>query len=282
MKVILSKKGYDDSDGCYPSIILPEGDMIPFPIPVSYKEEWGPKSEDIKLEVHGKEKSLSEIFSELGHKNCNLKHHLDPDINRNIKNSIAAKSNVGVFGQSWTAGSWLKKEKVEPGDIFIFYGTFNFVKNVQGKFHYEKCWYPFHAIWGYLQVDRVLNIEEETKLPKEFSFIKKHPHWINRSATNSYRKNNTVFIGKNFGVLNFRWEDRLSKLGCKKTFWEIPKVFEEIIINHGFYPPKFFKSYEVNDKSVIVRVASRLQECVIKKGDILTDWIHSIGINLEI
>ena len=280
MKVILSKKGYDDSYGGYPSVILPEGIMISFPIPIYYEKEWGIESSNIKIELYGKEKSLADIFSELGHKKCNLKHHLDPDINRNIRNSIAARFNIGVFGQSWIAGSWLSK--VEPGDIFIFYGTFNFAENIKGKLRYKTCWYPFHAVWGYLQVDKVIEIGEETELSEEVSFVKEHPHWINRSALNSYRKNNRVFIGKNFGILGFHWKNRLTKLGCKKTFWELPKVFEKLIIDQKFYPRKFFELNEKNNESVVVRVAPRLQECVIEEGDVLIDWIASLGIKVDV
>ena len=204
-KIILSRKGYDDQYGGKPSVILPDGTMLSFPIPVSEKES-GIQSSEIKFG----NKPLSEIFTELGHANSSLNHHVDPDIYQ-----LAGNTLMGAFGQAGAATSHLDNLGVSEGDIFIFFGTFCLSNDLHGRLKYEKM-HPFHAIFGYLVVDRRVTINEIEK-DKELFWLKKHPHYVNREYGDYKKATNAIYIGKDFGYLRFSENLRLTKPGDRKS-----------------------------------------------------------------
>ena len=118
MKVILSRKGFDNQYGGQPSPILPDGTLLSFPIPE--------KNEKIKFsEIFYDGKSYLDIIKELN-KSTQIKDnyvcHLDPDIRfikeRNIKNWRP------LFGQASSALGHLDKQGVGIEDVFLFFWKF--------------------------------------------------------------------------------------------------------------------------------------------------------------
>ena len=155
MKVILSRKGFDSSWGGFPSIILPGGQMISFPIPEKGEREKDAKgkytnktetgiegigAENIKFVLDDKsELTLAEIFTQLHFKEDKIKiagekqsfkntiFHYDPAIQTIYDtngNEIKGHHGYAAFGQSKAAAGHLLNEKIQKGDIFLFFFTF--------------------------------------------------------------------------------------------------------------------------------------------------------------
>jgi hypothetical protein len=167
MKIILSRKGFDDKNGGHPSIIWPDDKrMLSFPIPVE-SSEVGVKAD--KMIFRGR--NLSKIFSELGFKEEEIEKefHLDPVIQ-----NLTQDFTIGSLGQSGAALRHLQNNDIGKDDIFLFFGTFSETFFTQNKELRYNPMHAFHAIWGYLVVDDV--IDNVSELPHLYFELKKHPH----------------------------------------------------------------------------------------------------------
>jgi hypothetical protein len=212
MKVILSRKGFDSSNGGIPSPILPDGTLLSLPIPHAYGELYSKLHyED---EIHGKV-SYKDIITPLFEQEKKYKFggkigHLDPDLDR------------GVFGQCGGALTHLLmpygeiKNGVDINDIFLFYGWFRKTKGKVGDedFGFDSDTYR-HVIYGYLQIKEIIqdktkdkdSISDEKGLKyrrEEFSW---HPHAYMSDT------NNCLFVSHG----NLIW-DKCGKISEKPSF----------------------------------------------------------------
>ena len=119
MKVILSRKGFDSSNGGIPSPILPDGTLLSLPIPakvdtVTFDQlcYGGVSYASILSQLRGKEDKRN-------HFNC----HLDPDIREDVYPENIANWQA-AFGQIKSAQGVLKNQGVGEGDLFLFFGWF--------------------------------------------------------------------------------------------------------------------------------------------------------------
>jgi len=117
MKAVFSRKGYDSEYGGYSSAILPSGDMLSFPIPAPGEVGIAPR----RLGFFSR--PLAELFRELGHKETDVNHHLDPDLGTFTVDGRRSRC-AGVFGQAPAASGHLDNQGVAVGDLFLFFGTF--------------------------------------------------------------------------------------------------------------------------------------------------------------
>lgn len=255
-KIILSRKGYDDQYGGKSSIILPDGTMLSFPIPVNPEKEDGEESSELKF----RGKSLTDYFKELGHKETNLVHHVDPDIY-----GLAGKKAMGAFGQAGAALTLLKE--IGEGDIFLFFGTFCLTRKVDDKLQYEPM-HPFHAIFGYLKVDKKVSINE-IDTHEAYSWLKSHPHYFNREG--EYAKNNAIFIGKDYGYFNFAPILQLTKPGYNKSYWQLPNEFKGVKMS--YHKPEDQKE---NGGYLEFTSVAKGQEFVFEKAARLENWLEKI------
>lgn len=271
-KIILSRKGYDDQYGGKPSVILPDGSMLSFPIPINNKVsqtfEDNPSDKETEVGILSeklsfKEKTLENYFSELNHPKTSLIHHVDPDIYH--FNGI---DNPGTFGQSGAALSHLNNQKVGKDDIFLFFGTFCKTFDKNEKLQYEMM-HSFHAIFGYLIIDRqvtMLQIESETEL----EWLKEHPHYINRNF-GDYKNQNAIYIGKDHGYFDFSDKLRLTKRGYKKSYWELPAEFKNTKMTYHENTDK-----RVTESSVQFMSTAKGQEFVFERTEIIEPWLQGI------
>ncbi len=182
MKIILSRKGFDSTYGGFPSPVFEDGKMISLPIPTTDKQETSITYDALSpLGVN-----LGSLFKELGKEpkiyNRMAKYvHLDPDLYEDTlqpNNKFKARLNGwrGLFGTDNAAAGILCNEEtgVKPGDIFLFFGWFNQITN-NGKRVFEKG-QGFHQIWGWLQIDRIIRLEEDPGLKSVPEWAKYHPH----------------------------------------------------------------------------------------------------------
>ncbi|WP_084276452.1 hypothetical protein [Nitratiruptor tergarcus] len=228
MKIIFSRKGFDSSHGGYASPIFPDGTLFSVPIPdkktsISYK--------DLKFTYEGE--PIQRILNDLTNKkirsgkkhDCDyfsdkFKCHFDPMIFENDQfNGIA-------FGQEGASASHLINQKVQEGDIFLFYGWFKEVEKIDNKWQYKKDAKDLHVIWGYMEVGKVLHINNDNtnKILQIYPFLAKHPH------IEITRKNpNIIFISKNFKRLKYNNYTLLSDIENYKgrSYWKLPSFFNQ-------------------------------------------------------
>ena len=122
MRIILSRKGFDSSSGGRPSPILADGRMVSLPIP----DEQSPIR---YMDIRWKEYNLGDLVSDLtnGRVPASSSAHLDPDINCESLSRHAEWRPI--FGQIGAAQGHLRKNNVQPGDIFLFFGLYQKVIN---------------------------------------------------------------------------------------------------------------------------------------------------------
>lgn len=221
MKVILSRKGFDSKYGGKPSIIY-NNKFISIPIPgnnglgITYK--------DLIFDNNYK---FDKVLSDLKVKNFNGGLHLDHDLRHSILPSRSKKWKP-AFGQEGAPQGLLKNCKVDKDDIFLFFGWFKEVeKDINDVFFYKKGASDIHAIFGYLQVDRIIDIDNEG-IPVGLT---KHPHVV---MHDSY-SNNYLYVGREhlsfdntkpgFGTFEFDNSLVLTEKGQTRSVWELPPAF---------------------------------------------------------
>ena len=182
MKIILSRKGFDSRNGKCPSPIMPDGTLLSMPIP-----EPGGMGFD---ELAYKGTSYSDILRSLNPKEQYDKAHVDPDIREDIRINKVPDWKP-AFGQTDAAQGVLANAGVEPGDIFLFFGWFRWVKKSGGGYRYatrgKRDFYhgsDLNVIYGYMQVGEIITSQRQIN---EYYW---HPHAF-RTYHNS---NNTVYI----------------------------------------------------------------------------------------
>ncbi len=268
MKVVLSRKGFDSGYGGYPSIILPTGEMITFPIPSDKEDDY--TYFDLK-DKHGK--SVYNIMKQLnkniklGHTQVltkNMKCHLDPDL---CAYSVERKEGWrGAFGQINAAQKVLENNNVKEGDLFLFFGWFNDVIETENGYKFKKG-DGKHTIFGYLQIDKII-YPNKNEVPE---WLKNHPHAKSLRRLNN--ESNCIYIAretctfdeniKGYGMFVYNEELDLTKKGLTRTCWELPDIFKDVSItyhNKDSWKEGYFKS------------ACRGQEFVIEENEQIEKW----------
>lgn len=149
MKIILSRKGFDTSAGGVPSPLLPDGTLRSLPIPdrrstIRYR--------DIVAGV-GDDGDIGKLVSDLTGRRIRPGNgaHLDPDLERDAL--PRAPGWRPLFGQSGSAQGHLRNQAVTRGDIFLFFGLFQQVEQVAGRYRFIRGAPRQHRLFGWLQVD---------------------------------------------------------------------------------------------------------------------------------
>ena len=210
MRIIFSRKGFDSSSGGTPSPILPDGRMVSLPIP--------DKQSPIHYEdIRWQEYNLGKLVSDLTDGRIPATHfaHLDPDIS---KDSLARQAGwKPSLGQTGSAQGHLRNNDVQAGDIFLFFGLFRNAIQSAGEFHWERHSPRRHVLWGWLQIETVLKIDESS--PSAYKWARYHPHF-HRSAD----RNNTLYIAREHLTLP---EDMGARLPGAGVF---PTISEELVL----------------------------------------------------
>lgn len=290
MKIILSRKGFDAENGGYSSPIMPDGTLISLPIPgkkdddgkekekicysdlelddgVTYYDLMKQLKANIKLqtEKHGKFKWV-QLTKE-------TRCHCDPDIYSRILPRMSGWR--GALGQGNKAQKHLEKQKVQKGDVFLFYGRFKKVVEDQGKFTFDKSSHSKHVIFGYLQISEIVLCTESEKgrLLKKYPWLEKHPHITHTGKDSS----NTIYVApeclswklelKGYGT--FRLDKNLILTGSRFSnlcMWDLPPVFRKVKI-----------SYNPNSwKDGYFQAAKRGQEFVVEENGEIENWTKAL------
>src|SRR5690348_9179020 len=168
MKIILSRKGFDSSNGRVASPILPSGRLCSLPIPVADGEN-APRYRDILFDGLSLGKLLHDLTG-----NCKWLDrpvHLDPDINNE---SVPRKPDWrGAFGQANAAEGHLQNQGVGKGDLFLFYGWFRQVECSGGTYRYVPGAPDLHVIFGWLQIEERIPVDQPSGIPE---WASEHAH----------------------------------------------------------------------------------------------------------
>ena len=118
--------------------------------------------------------------------------HLDPDLH---PHSIEREPGWRpIFGQRGAAQGHLRNNRVGAGDLFLFYGLFREAGKIGSAYCWKKSALPRHVIWGWLQVEEVLEVTSD--LERNYGWMSYHPHF-----RLSREKNNVLYLASRFLML---------------------------------------------------------------------------------
>lgn len=250
MKIILSRKGFDSSNGKQPNPILPDGTLLSLPIP-------DPDGNNTFSSLSWDGMSFYDIIHSLRPRtqlNENDMCHLDPDLRKDVRDRLPGWKPA--FGQSGSALTHLRNYGVSKGDLFLFFGWFKETEMNQGKLIYKKGAKDLHVMYGYMQIGEI--IDQKADAP---DWLHDHPHIGDKKNRNEEK--NAIFLPVNelsfmpnvngCGLLNFRKDRVLTKEGMSRGRWDLPEFFKEVQISHHPDPwrDNYFQSAAIGQEFVL-------------------------------
>ena len=270
-KVILSRKGFDGTTGGKPSPII-DGKFVSLPIP---RADSGVFYKNL---IFSNTESYLKVMKDLGIKFYS-EAHLDPDLQKSIIEE-RPENWRGLFGQSGNSQGTLHNRNVGNGDIFLFFGWFKEAKKINSVWKYCKNAPDIHAIFGYLEVDKVFDIRAGEPVPE---WTKYQPHIKGRKEYGKQR--NSVYMATpTFSTISnksgwgcFKYDDQLvlTKSGEKsKSIWELSPCFqnEQDNFTHSI------KTWNVTDNGWIEMQTSGRgdQEMFISSSPEVVAWAENL------
>ena len=150
MKLILSRKGFDTANGGCPSPIFPDGTMFSLPIP-DESGDGGNSYPTYDTLPHPKPnraegKHLGGLLQSLTTKTSRTQAaHMSPDLN-------PPQGWPRLFDQAGAAKGHLNNQGVREGELFLFFGLFQRVEDIGGRWNFIAGKPRRHVLWGWLQV----------------------------------------------------------------------------------------------------------------------------------
>lgn len=182
MKIILSRKGFDSSSGGCPNPIMPDGQLLPLPIP--------DKRSPIRYNaINCNGINLGEIVNDITR--CKISGdagaHLDPDIDKH--QFPRTPGWQPLLGQHGSAQGHLAKQGVNEGDLFLFFGLFQPVIKTGEGWRFDRTQSPRHHFWGWLQIGDIRHVSDVTD--SDLPWAQYHPHFHLPAE-----KNNSLYIAQ--------------------------------------------------------------------------------------
>ena len=240
--------------------------MISFPIPSNDRYSYN--------DLQYKGISYSKILSDLHYKGGQF-CHVDPDLEQGRMRKKVEKWQP-AFGQINSSATYLMNIDVKAGDLFLFFGNFHHVSYNNGSFKYIKKSGDFYkdndlqVIWGYLQVERVI---DNTIEQKSFWW---HPHSSENRVEN---KSNVIFTASKdlsfdssrpgAGLLSYDKKRVLTLENCNKATWKKNEIYDT---DHILSKRK----NSAKDPLSGIYYAGVWQELGLKESDACSFWAKSI------
>ena len=284
MKIILSRKGFDSGSGGCPSPILPDGRLVVLPIP-------DPRSSIRYNDISLSGTEAGTLVTDLtgGRVRGADTAHLDPDI---IPESLERQRGWRpIFGQRGAAQGHLRNNRVGPGDLFLFYGLFKEAEKEGARYRWKKSAAASHIIWGWLQVDEILQVTPV--LADKFDWMSYHPHFNHAEA-----KNNVIYVSKRIlqipgceagpgsGVFSRINSSLVLSSACRQSgacSWELPRWCYP---RKGAYPLSYhgkMERWQRRGATTLLRAVPRGQEFVLDADHFpeAIGWVSSL-LNLRV
>lgn len=280
MRIIFSRKGFDSSSGGKPSPILPDGRILSFPIP--------DKQSSIRYnDIRWKEYNLGSFVSDLTGRRISASHfaHLDPDLSsESLSRSPDWKP---LFGQTGAAQGHLRKNDVQAGDVFLFFGLYQDVIQSSGKLEWDTRSPRRHVLWGWLQIDEAVKIDG-CDLSK-YEWARYHPHFQRKPEAN-----NTVYVARKYlalpgvssegligaGVFAHISEELVlsDPDGTTPSEWKLPQW---IYPRDGKIPLTYHSSlarWQKTDNAVRLKAVARGQEFILNTAEFpeAVEWLKEL------
>ncbi len=266
MKIILSRKGFDSTNGGLPSPIMPDGTLLSMPIPSDDSTTY----DDLSC----KGISYTDLLKQLAPGKSFHQCHLDPDI-RESSRTTAVNGWKAAFGQIGSAQGVLNHSGIDKGDLFLFFGWFRRVELHNGCYRFvsprEGSFYDhsdLHVIYGYMQIGDILtNAEDIAKYPW-------HPH---SSSSRLGNRTNALYVPSEnlsflpeyngFGTLDYREDRVLTMLNQSRSTW----------IDYPFLLPEHVYGCRKNSaRSMGLYYSGIWQELVVYESEGLIEWAKAI------
>lgn len=236
MKVILSRKGFDSAAGKAPSPII-GGRPISMPIPASKNS----------VTTYG-DIGLGEAVTRITKgrlTGSDLCHH-DPMF----------VSGECIFGQTGAAQSHLARNRVGPGDLFLFFGLFAD----------EETKARHHRFFGYLKVQSCMEVGRLSAADRKDLQQLKHPH-----VMGTWYANDMIYRGEGMAASQAHPELRLTRPGGPLSQWIVPEWLQEKGLTYHGRATRWATPGELS-------AVARGQEFVCDVGDdaIAHDWADGI------
>jgi hypothetical protein len=234
MKIVFSRKGFDNTAGGKPSPIFENGSMASVPIPET--ENYNAGIDYGRLQIPWTPfatvgQMLSHIYARTWLPPNHA--HLDPDIETSIYDREDGWR--ALFGQDTGFQTHLANNGVREGDLFLFFGLFQDVQERNdGRIQYQANTFRRHVIFGWLTVGEIVTVDD----PRGRSWLR-HNRWARyHSHFNPHRMvpNNTVYVAtdKSFkglpGAGTFKHYHEclcLSAAGQEQcSLWELPDWYD--------------------------------------------------------
>ena len=266
MKIILSRKGFDSSNGGCASPIMPDGTLLSMPIPSSDADSYS--------DLRWNDITYNDILSDLRPNRSYAGCHIDPDIR--VNNRIKPVDNwAPAFGQIGAAQGLLANAGVECGDIFLFFGWFRHIEQTAKGYRYVKrkgedfySYSDMQVIYGYMQIGEILTDPEKIS---EYSW---HPHSSYKRLQSSnnalYLPSGSLSLSPEFngcGTLDFRKDRVLTMEGKGRATWN----------EYEFLKPEHVYGNKKNSaKGEGLYYSGIWQELVVFESEGLLDWVKGI------
>lgn len=269
-KICLSRKGFDSQYGRIASPILPDGRLVPLPIPSDHDSH-------TMQDVYQPDIDLAKLLTDLSGGRLTIRStvHLDPWLDR----EPAAQANGWrpALGQTGAAQGHLARQGFGAGDVFLFFGWFREVEQVAGRWRYVRAAPDLHVLFGWLEVDEVLPVvSDRLGCLQRHPWIADHPHvarpnHYNNSLNHLYVATPTSRYLPNatFGAGQFhQYKEplRLTQPGKKRSEWRLPGWF---MPDNGKPPLSYHPigpRWSRDEQGVVLKTAAKGQEFVLN-GD---------------
>lgn len=267
MKIILSRKGFDSTNGKCPSPIMPDGTLLSMPIPAQ---------EDVSYsDISWKGTTYEDILKQINPKAIYDRCHLDPDIRDNRVSKV--NGWLPAFGQLGAAQGQLANAGVERGDLFLFFGWFRQVEDSGSGYRFvsrkHEDFYKgndVHVIFGYMQIGEIIT---DQKKIKEYYW---HPH---SSSIHTESTNNVIYLPserlslepslKGYGTFDFRKDRVLTMEGRGRATWN----------EYSFLMPEHVYGNKKNSaKGGGLYYSGIWQELVVYESEDLIKWAKKLMI----
>lgn len=267
MKLILSRKGFDSGYGKMPSPILPDGRLVPLPIPSS--------SDRFTLaDINVPDLDLDKLLGDLsrGAHTSRTNVHLDPDLDRSLASRLPGW--LPALGQTGAAQGHMRDKAIGTGDLFLFFGWFREVENYAGSWRYIRSAPHLHVIFGWIEVAHVLPIvTDRDRCLRSHPWIANHPHVADPGRYTDPR--NTLYVAasssrfsksaKHGGgrFLQFGKQLQLTRSGSSRSVWSLPSWF---MPKKGRDPLSYNPrpdQWKTEGSEVILKSAAKGQEFVL-------------------
>jgi len=227
-RIVLSRKGFDSSYGRMPSPILPDGRLLPLPIPTGHDRFTMADLDVSQIDLGGLLHDLSR-----GRHGLTTTVHLDPDLNR--RGDLRLPGWRPSLGQTGAAQAHLMSQGVGPGDVFLFFGWFRQVERNSQRWRFVPGVPDLHVLFGWLEVDEVLPIvSKREQCIARHPWIANHPHVANPAHYDNSR--NTLYIAPQRSTYatsvmggglfsHFRPELQLTAPEGSRSQWLLPTWF---------------------------------------------------------